>query len=52
MALLALIHAHRPDLLDITRYTPADAAFNLETAFKIAEVNLGITRILDVDGKV
>ncbi|KAF2352997.1 Calponin domain [Trinorchestia longiramus] len=49
LAFLALIHAHRPDLVEYRLFKPTDRAFNLETAFRIAEKNLNIARILDVE---
>lgn len=49
MALSALIHRHRPNLIDYDALDPANAAENLENAFKIAEEQLDIPRLLDVE---
>jgi len=47
LALCALIHRHRPDLLDYSKLDKANAADNIELAFKTAE-SIGIPRLLDV----
>nr|6SL3_A Chain A, Calponin homology domain protein putative [Entamoeba histolytica] len=44
----ALIHRHRPDLLDWETVGEDDRA-NLEKAFDVAEKELGIPKLLDVD---
>jgi len=49
LAFCALIHRHRPDLLDYDPLDKNDAAKNLELAFDIAEKQLGIPRLLDVE---
>lgn len=48
LAFCALIHAHRPDLLDFDSLNKADAAANLQLAFDIAEKKLGLPSLLDV----
>jgi len=48
LAFCALIHKHRPDLLDFNSLEPGNAAQNLELAFDIAEKQLQIPRLLDV----
>jgi Ca2+-binding EF-hand superfamily protein len=48
LAFCALIHAHRPDLLDFDSLNKADAAGNLQLAFDIAEQKLGLPSLLDV----
>lgn len=48
MAFCALIHRHRPNMLDYAALDPKDAAGNLEKAFSVAE-ELGIPRLLDVE---
>lgn len=44
----ALIHKHKPGLLDFHSLDPSDHAGNLEKAFQVAE-DLGIPRFLDVE---
>jgi len=48
MAFCALIHKHRPDLIDYDSLDAKNAAQNLELAFDVAEKQLGIPRLLDV----
>ena len=48
LAFCALIHKHRPDLIDFDSLDKNDRAKNLETAFAVAE-GLGIPRLLDVE---
>jgi Ca2+-binding EF-hand superfamily protein len=48
MALCALIHRHRPNLIPYDTLDPKNAAHNLELAFSVAEKDLGIARLLDV----
>jgi len=45
----ALIHRHRPDLLDYDSLDPKNAEQNLELAFKIAEEKLNIPRLMDLE---
>ena len=49
----ALIHRHRPDLLDYSSLPKdsslASSSSNLSLAFKIAEQHLGIPQLLDVE---
>lgn len=49
LALCALIHRHRPDLLDFNALDKAQKSKNVELAFSIAEKHLGIPRLLDVE---
>jgi actinin alpha len=52
LAFCALIHKHRPDLLDYDSLNPANARENLELAFSVAEKELGIPRLLDIEDLV
>ncbi|KAK7507019.1 hypothetical protein BaRGS_00001870, partial [Batillaria attramentaria] len=45
----ALIHAHRPDLIDYDRLDPANHMGNLNNAFDVAASELGIPKILDAE---
>eukprot|EP00045_Choanoeca_perplexa_P017689 m.262360 g.262360 ORF g.262360 m.262360 type:complete len:2501 (-) comp17606_c1_seq1:822-8324(-) len=49
MAFNALIHKHRPDLLDFNALDPSNARYNLEHAFEIAERELGLASLLDAE---
>ncbi|XP_076441755.1 spectrin beta chain, non-erythrocytic 5-like [Babylonia areolata] len=45
----ALIHAHRPDLINYDRLDPSDHMGNLNNAFDTAANELGIPKILDAE---
>ncbi|KAF4071521.1 hypothetical protein AMELA_G00274250 [Ameiurus melas] len=47
MAFNALIHKHRPDLIDFDKLKKSNAHYNLQNAFNLAEQHLGITKLLD-----
>uniref|UniRef100_A0A8C3V1Q1 Spectrin beta, non-erythrocytic 2 n=1 Tax=Catharus ustulatus TaxID=91951 RepID=A0A8C3V1Q1_CATUS len=47
LAFCALIHRHRPELLDVASLRGANALHNLHSAFAVAERELGVTRLLD-----
>uniref|UniRef100_A0A4W6CZR7 Spectrin beta chain n=1 Tax=Lates calcarifer TaxID=8187 RepID=A0A4W6CZR7_LATCA len=47
LAFNALIHRHRPDLIEFHKLTRSNATHNLQQAFNIAEQHLGLTKLLD-----
>ncbi|XP_075330315.1 spectrin beta chain, non-erythrocytic 1-like isoform X2 [Odontesthes bonariensis] len=47
MAFNALIHKHRPDLIDFDKLKKSNAHYNLQNAFNQAEQHLGLTKLLD-----
>ncbi|XP_068176796.1 spectrin beta chain, non-erythrocytic 1-like isoform X2 [Antennarius striatus] len=47
MAFNALIHKHRPELIDFERLKKSNAHHNLQNAFSMAETHLGLARLLD-----
>ncbi|CAF3492349.1 unnamed protein product [Rotaria sp. Silwood1] len=49
LAFCALIHRHRPDLLDYSKLTKDDPLTNLNLAFDIAEKHLDIPKMLDAE---
>ena len=51
LAFCALIHRHRPDLLDYSKLSKDHPLDNLNLAFDIAEKHLNIPRMLDAEGK-
>lgn len=46
----ALIHAHRPDIINYNALAPDDHIGNLNNAFNVAENKLGISKLLDAEG--
>lgn len=52
LAFCALIHRHRPDLIDYNKLSKDNPLENLNTAFDVAEKYLDIPRMLDPDGKI
>ncbi|KZP18900.1 hypothetical protein FIBSPDRAFT_791288 [Athelia psychrophila] len=49
LALCALIHAHRPDLLDYDKLDKLDRHGNTARAFRVAAEHLGIPQLLEVE---
>jgi len=49
LALCALIHKHRPDLIDFDNLDPSKNKENLKLAFDVAEKSLDIPQLLEVD---
>ncbi|KAF8606856.1 hypothetical protein BDV93DRAFT_488758 [Ceratobasidium sp. AG-I] len=49
LALCALIHHHRPDLIDYASLDKTDRYTNTRLAFEVAEQHLGIPQLLDVE---
>ncbi|KAF8810979.1 actinin-like protein [Phlegmacium glaucopus] len=49
LALCALIHCHRPDLLDYNKLDKSDRHGNTSLAFRIAAEHLGIPQLLEVE---
>lgn len=43
--------AHRPDLIDFDKLKKSNAHYNLQNAFNLAEQHLGLTKLLDPEGK-
>lgn len=52
LAFCALIHRHRPELIDYNKLTRDDPVSNLNLAFDIAEQHLNIPKMLDAEGKL
>ncbi|XP_075771677.1 spectrin beta chain, non-erythrocytic 4 isoform X2 [Pelodiscus sinensis] len=47
LAFNALIHRHRPEIVDFSKLTKSNATYNLQQAFNTAEQQLGLTKLLD-----
>ncbi|CAB4014356.1 spectrin beta chain, non-erythrocytic 1 isoform X1 [Paramuricea clavata] len=47
LAFCAIIHKHRPDIIPYENFTKSTAPENLQTAFDVAESDLGIAPLLD-----
>lgn len=51
LAFNAIIHKHRPDLIDYNSLRPGQHVTNLNHAFDVAEKVLGLPRLLDAEGR-
>ncbi|XP_054154264.1 spectrin beta chain-like isoform X2 [Oppia nitens] len=49
LAFNALIHKHRPDLIQYDKLSKSNAIHNLNNAFTVAEDKLGLARLLDAE---
>uniref|UniRef100_F7E4A2 Spectrin beta, non-erythrocytic 2 n=1 Tax=Ornithorhynchus anatinus TaxID=9258 RepID=F7E4A2_ORNAN len=47
LAFNAIVHKHRPDLLEFDSLKKCNAHYNLQNAFNLAEKELGLTKLLD-----
>ncbi|KAL4659700.1 spectrin beta chain, non-erythrocytic 1-like isoform X3 [Arapaima gigas] len=47
LAFNAIIHKHRPDLIEFDTLKRSNAHYNLQNAFNVAEKELGLTKLLD-----
>jgi len=52
LAFCALIHKHRPDLIDFDSLDPLAYKKNLQLAFDVAEKDLDIPQLLDINDMV
>lgn len=50
LAFNALIHKHRPDLIEYEKLQKSNALYNLGNAFDTAEQQLGLVKFLDPEG--
>ncbi|TMS14199.1 Spectrin beta chain, non-erythrocytic 1 [Larimichthys crocea] len=50
MAFNAIVHKHRPDLIEFDNLKRSNAHYNLQNAFNVAEKELGLTKLLDPEG--
>lgn len=52
LAFNAIIHKHRPDLIQFEKLHRSNHIQNLNNAFNVAEEKLGLTKLLDAEGTV
>lgn len=50
LAFNAIIHKHRPDLIQFEKLHRSNPIHNLNNAFNVAEEKLGLTKLLDAEG--
>lgn len=50
LAFNAIIHKHRPDLIQFEKLHRSNPMHNLNNAFNVAEEKLGLTKLLDAEG--
>ncbi|KAK6634026.1 hypothetical protein RUM44_004633 [Polyplax serrata] len=49
LAFNAIIHKHRPELIQFEKLSKNNAIYNLNNAFNVAEDKLGLTKLLDAE---
>lgn len=49
LAFNAIIHKHRPDLIQFDKLSKSNPIYNLNNAFNVAEDKLGLTKLLDAE---
>ncbi|XP_048516280.1 spectrin beta chain isoform X2 [Athalia rosae] len=49
LAFNAIIHKHRPDLIQFDKLSKSNAIYNLNNSFNVAEDKLGLTKLLDAE---
>uniref|UniRef100_G3QAQ6 Spectrin beta chain n=1 Tax=Gasterosteus aculeatus aculeatus TaxID=481459 RepID=G3QAQ6_GASAC len=47
LAFSAIVHKHRPDVIEFDNLKRSNAHYNLQNAFNVAEKDLGLTKLLD-----
>ncbi|XP_075875964.1 spectrin family protein isoform X2 [Nelusetta ayraudi] len=47
LAFNAIVHKHRPDLIEFENLKRSNAHYNLQNAFNVSEKELGLTKLLD-----
>ena len=48
---VCIFYRFRPDLIQYEKLQKSNAMYNLNNAFKVAEEKLGVTPLLDAEGK-